>query len=254
MCQGTSNQGARIYQDGKDDDRDGASTAETREARQKSLDPPEDQVPASVDQQSFPEKHMDVMPGDCRGQEIQREGLSPTVPQTVETDRSYRGAIGGTQSDSAQISATKDGPAGFTSEASTSLPEDILAQGCTPDNGSSPLRMLGFAAKLDPSSRKASVALVSEWPGIGSLHDMLSGKVQIEHRASQEDLLRWTRQVAESLFHANRSGSSDRCGDGMSLRMSTRNVYLFRRPRDELQEGADVLDVRVRYPRQSFGG
>ncbi|CAM9469092.1 unnamed protein product, partial [Ectocarpus sp. 12 AP-2014] len=247
MCKVSSNQGATKYQDGKDDDRDRATTENTREARHKSPEPPDCQVPASVDQQRFLETPVNVVPGDCRNQEVQGQGLSPTVPQTVEADGAYRGAIGGTQSDSAEIggSATRDGPAGLTSEALVSLPEDTLAQGCTQDNRSSPLRMLGFATKLDSSLREASVALVSEWPGIGSLHDLLSGNVQLEPRASQEDLLRWTRQVAESLLHASRSGCSDGCGDGMSLRISTRNVYLFRRPQDELQEGADMFDVRV---------
>lgn len=128
--------------------------------------------------------------------------------------------------------------------SSSRLPEDAPTGGTTRKH-SSLLRVLGFAAELDPSSRTASVAIVAEWPGIGSVHDFLTGRAGIRG-ASQEDLLRWTRQAVEGLVRVN-SGSCDG-GDGVAgvLRISTRSIYLFVRPKEDCEDGGDVLDVRVR--------
>lgn len=103
------------------------------------------------------------------------------------------------------------------------------------------LEVLGFAAEWDSSLRQGCVALIGEWPGIGSLQDLLEGRTAIR-RASQEDLIRWTRQVAEGLMRV--CGSA---GAGSLLRLSTRNVYLLPRTKTEFSLGsAEVLDARVR--------
>lgn len=114
--------------------------------------------------------------------------------------------------------------------------------------GSMLLEVLGFAAEWDSSSRQGCVAVIGEWPGIGSLQDLLEGKTNVQ-RASQEDLIRWTRQAAQGLIRV-----CDRDRDGvansreLSLRISTRNIYLCPRPKDELASPAsgEVLDARVR--------
>lgn len=107
------------------------------------------------------------------------------------------------------------------------------------------LRVYGCAAELDCFSRKANLALIAEWPGIGSLHDFLEGKTSSGQCSSQEDLVRWTRQAAEGLVQAqNRLVKG---GDKPGLGLSTRNTYLFKRPKDEFQDnGREVFDVKVR--------
>lgn len=101
------------------------------------------------------------------------------------------------------------------------------------------LRVLGVAATCDPSSKLACVALVCEWIGIGSLSDLLEGKTGIL-RASQEDLLRWTRQVAQGLVLANEA-DGDTSSDQLQM-ISTRNIYLF--PRCSGVESAAALDAQ----------
>lgn len=147
-------------------------------------------------------------------------------------------------------------PTEATTAKTSSVPADTPILGSTPSSRSSPVQVLGFAVGIADSS-KVNVALVSEWPGIGSLHDLLSGKLQIARGACQEDLLRWTRQVAEGLVHVSRR----HLGGGVckaALNVCTRNAFLFLRPRDEFQEDTDTLDVRVRsvvrqkWPRRRF--
>lgn len=103
------------------------------------------------------------------------------------------------------------------------------------------LRMFGFATECDPSSRLACVAVIGEWPGIGSLCDLLEGKTGI-CRVSQEDLLKWTRQVAQCLLSVRRA-----CGAVIDqLQISTRNVYLFPTTDDNIFTDANMLHARVR--------
>lgn len=111
------------------------------------------------------------------------------------------------------------------------------------------LQTLGFSVELDRSSGTARVALVSEWPGVGSLHDLLRRKAGGVSASSQENLLRWTRQVAEGLVQTcgNSSSGGGGVGGGAALRVSAQNVYLFRRPKDDFQDDRTVvLDAKVR--------
>lgn len=129
-------------------------------------------------------------------------------------------------------------------ENTTIATDDYCARG---SRRHSLLRVLGFAAEFNPSSRQASVALIGEWPGVGSLHDLLEGETGMPRRASQEDMLRWTRQAAEGLVHccADSSGCNG-TGGGLLMRISTRNVFLFPRPKDDLTyTAAEVLDAKV---------
>lgn len=122
------------------------------------------------------------------------------------------------------------------------LPEDDPA-GSILSKRTSPVRVLGFSVEMADSSR-VNVALIAEWPGIGSLHDLLSGKALVAQGVSQEDLLRWSRQIAEGLVHVSRRG----LGGGVNRAtptLSTKNVFLFPRPLDEFQKGVNMLDVRV---------
>lgn len=113
------------------------------------------------------------------------------------------------------------------------------------------LQVLGFSAQLDRPSGTACVALVSEWPGVGSLHDFLRRKAGSVSASSQENLIRWTRQVAEGLVQT--CGSfCDYGGGGVgrrgraALRVSARNVFLVRRPKYDFQdERTVVLDAKV---------
>lgn len=135
----------------------------------------------------------------------------------------------------------------------SSLPPEIDDSRATAPSkkrrGSPMLEVLGFAADWDLSLRQGCVALIGEWPGIGSLQDLLEGKIGMR-RASQEDLIRWTRQVAEGLVRVCGSDGIARvAGAGATwlLRVSTRNVYLFPRPKSEFSLGsAEFLDARVR--------
>lgn len=135
-------------------------------------------------------------------------------------------------------------PTNAMAARTSSVPEDTLILGSTPSARSSPVQVLGFAVEVVDSS-KANVALVAEWPGIGSLHDLLSGKINLARGACQEDLVRWTRQLAEGLVHVSH-GDLGGSGSEASLNVCTRNAFLFLRPRDEFQEGPDTVDVRVR--------
>lgn len=103
--------------------------------------------------------------------------------------------------------------------------------------GSCLLGVLGFGIQLDmldPSNKTVSLALIAEWPGIGSLHDLLSGRISGAKRAaSQEELVRWTRQAAEALVQICRAKRSRNPGDTLqrmvnSPRLCARNTFLFR--------------------------
>lgn len=114
------------------------------------------------------------------------------------------------------------------------------------------LGVIGFAAEWDSSSRQACVALIGDWPGIGSLQDLLEGKTAMR-RTSQEDLITWTRQVAKGLVKicSSSGGGTSRTTASargkLLLRISARNVYLFPKPKSEFsQEPKGVLDARVR--------
>lgn len=201
-------------------------------------------------------KYSEDVPAGSQEQAIRTEGCSsfntavatPTKPQTVPVNGPGRddprgGAQSGNdvQSDNTKARSTATDA---TATGMSSMPEDTLILASTPSTRSSPVQVLGFAVGI-VSSSKVKVALISEWPGIGSLHNLLSGKIQLARCASQEDLVRWTRQVAEGLVHISRRDP----GDGASkatLHMCTRNVFLFLRPRDDFQEGPDTVDVRVR--------
>ena len=116
---------------------------------------------------------------------------------------------------------------------------------------SSLLQIVGFSVEPDRSSGTARMALVSEWPGVGSLHDLLGRKAGSVSASSQENLLRWTRQVAEGLVQTCGNSSCGGGGGGgvagATLRVSARNVYLFRRPKDDFQDDRTViLDAKVR--------
>lgn len=132
-----------------------------------------------------------------------------------------------------------------TKQCLTVLPETTHVSGVTAKKRASLLPVLGFGVELDRTSGKVRAALVSEWPGIVSLHDVLEGKAGGIGGASQEDLVRWTRQVAEGLVQA--CSRSDVGGGGATaLRVSSRNVFLFRRPKDILLgDGAELLDAKV---------
>lgn len=167
---------------------------------------------------------------------------TPAGPQTVSINGQGRDGPG----DHIQSGNTKAGSssAEATTARPSSLPDDTPTLGSTPSTRSSPVQVLGFSVGVVDSST-VNVALVSEWPGIGSLHDLLSGKIQLAPGASQEDLLRWTRQVAEGLVHISRRD----VGGGLckaALNVCTSNAFLFLRPRDGIHEGTDTLDVRVR--------
>lgn len=186
------------------------------------------------------------VPAASQEQAIQTEGGSsntatgtPAGPQTVLTNGPGRGEPrDDAQSGNAKARST------LTAASKTSVPEDTPVPVSPPSEGSSPVQVLGFAVGIMGSS-KVNVALVSEWPGIGSLHDLLSGKIQLAVGASQEDLVRWTRQAAEGLVHISRRDlGGSVCKPALNL--CTRNSFLFLRPRDDFQEGADTLDVRVR--------
>lgn len=167
---------------------------------------------------------------------------TPAAPQPASTS----GAGRDDPRNDAQSDSTKarSSPTDATAAVTSSVPDDTLNLGSTPSTRSSPLQVLGFAVGMVDSS-KVSVALVSEWPGIGSLHDLLSGKIQLARGASQEDLVRWTRQVAEGLVHVSRRDPGGGVSEG-ALHVCSRNAFLFLRPRDEFQEGPDTVDVRVR--------
>ncbi|CAM9821749.1 unnamed protein product, partial [Scytosiphon promiscuus] len=134
--------------------------------------------------------------------------------------------------------------ADITPQNLSSFPEATNVPGRPPCKRSSPVGVLGFAVGLDSSLRKARAALVAEWPGVGSLQDLFSGNIQVVGGASQEDLLRWTRQIAEGLVQQSCSGSGS-VGEELMPRVSSRTAYLFPRPVDELQQGAGMLDARL---------
>lgn len=134
-----------------------------------------------------------------------------------------------------------------------SLPESTRVSRRSQQGKRNPiLKVLGFAVDLDNSSKTARAALVAEWPGIGSLHDVLQGKAVGVGGVLQEDLLRWTRQAAEALVQISRYSRSSLSGGHSSvaptLRFCARNIYLFARPKDNLlsEGGAEILDARVR--------
>lgn len=118
------------------------------------------------------------------------------------------------------------------------------------------LGVLGFGIqldKLDPSNKTVSVALIAEWPGIGSIHDLLSGRISGAKRAvSQEELVRWTRQAAGALVQICRTKRSRNPGDTLqrtvnSPRLCARNAFLFPGVKEGFQgaEDADMFNVRV---------
>lgn len=168
------------------------------------------------------------------------------VPQTEPTEGPGLSDAGNSLLDNIKAGDTTATtiPASNTPKVFNSIPEDTPMPGSTLSKRSPFVQVLGYAVELDSASDKASVALVAEWPGIGSLHNLLAGKVQVAQRTFQEDLLRWTRQIAEALAQM----STGRCGRGgrAALTVSTRNAYLFPRPWHELRDGDDVLDVKVR--------
>lgn len=167
------------------------------------------------------------------------------VPQTVSTGNPDLSDAGNSQSENTKAGATTPTTSAcITSKILNYLPEDTPVPGSAPSKRNSLVRVLGYAVELDSSSEKASVALVAEWPGIGSLYSLLAGKFQVAHGIYQEDLLRWTRQIAEGLTHMNRGRVG--CGGGAALRISTRNAYLFPRPSNDFLDSNNVLDVRVR--------
>ena len=133
----------------------------------------------------------------------------------------------------------------FQWEDNPLLAESTRQRGCL-------LNVHGFAIQLNPQTMTTSVALVAEWPGIGSLHDFLSGRISGMPTAFQRDIFRWTRQAAEALVNICRKSTSRRTSDedlGVVHvpRLSARNAFLFPRQKEGVRaEGNDVLDVRVR--------
>lgn len=209
-----------------------------------------------VDKKDAPTASVEGVPTASQGQVTHGEEQSSSntariaavIQETVPPDGSgLSGAANSQSGDTKTIGPST--PASITPKISSSLPEDIPVPGSAPSKRSSPVWVLGYAVELDSLSQKASVALVAEWPGIGSLHNLLEGKIQVAHGTFQEDLLRWTRQIAEGLMQM--SIGCGGCDGGATLRISTRNAYLFPRPSNEFQGGDVVLDVRVRLTRMA---
>lgn len=129
-------------------------------------------------------------------------------------------------------------------------PEPTLGSRNTRRKRNSLLQVHGFSVELDRLSGSAHVALVSEWPGVGSLHDLLGRKAGGVSASSQENLIRWTRQVAEGLVQTcgnSSCGGGGGGGAGTPLRVSAQNVYLIRRSKDDFQDDRMViLDAKVR--------
>lgn len=177
---------------------------------------------------------------------------SIVVPQgrKDQTDPSPRGAGVGTSpnADMAEKKPTTNAREKCgDNQVLPALPEDRGMSGrISNTRGSLLLQVLGFAVELECSTMKARTALVAEWPGVGSLYELLNGKIDGVQLSSQQDLLKWTRQAAEGLVQACSACSLH--GGGTELRLSTRNAYLFQRPADEFQSnGTAVFDVRVRH-------
>lgn len=230
-----------------DNGRDGGSVVDAHTTDRKSLRPAEGQEPASVDRRKGSTTSTKFV-SPSQGPGIQEDERFLVKTQKVAMNDPHHDAARRVQLEG--FEAGNVAPTVVNSEIVNSLPEDTSVPGRTPSDRSCPVRVLGFAVELDSSSRQARVALIAEWPGIGSLQDLLSGNVQVAGGASQEDLLRWTRQIAEGLVHAN-WGGSDGADKESAPRVSTTTAYLFQRPMDEFQQGASMLDVRVRYRRHS---
>lgn len=220
------------------------------------LEPTEDQtrVAPAVDKKCALTAPVEGVPAASQGQGTHGEeesssntaGIAAVIPEMRRPEGLGASGAGNSQSDDTKTRGTNRASTSgsLTPKVLSSLPEDIPVPSSAPNKRSSPVRVLGYAIELGPLSEKASVALVAEWPGIGSLYNLLEGKIQVAHGTLQEDLLRWTRQIAEGLMHMSRGRGG--CDGRSTLRISTRNVYLFPRPSNEFQDGDDVLDVRVR--------
>lgn len=169
---------------------------------------------------------------------------TPTTSESALVVSKGESAGGEAQSEGAGSSAT-------SRTDRTTLLGDNSEGGRATTGRNSLLRVLGFSVEVEHQSGDACVTLISEWPGMGSIHDLLIGKATGVQGSTQRDLLRWTRQAAEDLVIAcscSGGGIGGRVvGTRSPFRISSRNAYLFRRPMDSFQsDGAEVLDIRVR--------
>lgn len=247
------NQGAARHMHASHNGHHGGTAVDTNEADRKSLKPVEGQGPiegqASASSNGVKDSTISanfVPAGQGRG--TQEDGHPHAKPRKLTTSSPDHVATRNVPPEG--LKTVDAAPTDAISSIVNSLQEDMPDPGITQSKRSSPVRVLGFAVELDSSLRKARAALIAEWPGVGSLQDLISGKIQDTGGGSQEDLLRWTRQIAEGLTHTS-SGGSNTAGKGSAPRVSTRTAYLFQRPVDEFQQGAGMLDVRVRCRRQS---
>lgn len=230
------------------DDQEGKTCDDSKTARGQAEPTVDQSTGASVvGRKHSPMNLTESVPAASQGQ-----GTEGKVDASIDTastaSRLQTAAVDGSGLD-APGRAQADGSGAANAEVNTnpgeksSLSEDGPAVN-TLSTRTSPVRVLGFSVGAMDSSR-VSVALIAEWPGVGSLHDLLTRKVIVAQGVSQEDLLRWSRQIAESLENVSRRGLGGRFSRAAPT-VSSKNTYLFPRPRDEFQEeGADMLDVRV---------